>query len=334
MGTRLTVACATGALVVAGGLVAAAHTARSAPVTPIEPRATIAAAPLAGESSMVTTDGAIWIDTTKGVQRIDPRKNAVVATIRMRNRYGIGLAVGAGAVWAADFDKSVVRRIDPTTNRVVSTIKAGTNPVSLTFALGAVWVANHRGGSVSRIDPKANTVVATVEAGPAGPSGPQPIAAGFGDVWTGVPNINAVVRIDPVTNDEKATVKLPERTAVPCGPIAIVRSALWISACAELPTIAQIDPVTNTAMGWVYVGGWANGTVVFRGKAWYAVSGIDTGITPRLVRVEPGKRQPTAVRYLASRVKDPGAMLIAFGSLWLADVQSGTVLRFPASILK
>ena len=321
-----------GGLTTACALTGGAATAPAVSIRPIKPVATVTAALLAG-GSMVAASGSIWTDSSKGIQRIDPATNAVVATIPMPNSYGIGLAAGADAVWAADFDQSVVRRIDPATNQVVATIPVGANPAAVTVFDGNVWVANHRSGSVSRIDPSTNTVVATVKAGLVGKGGPQPIAVGFGDIWTGVSNTNSVVRIDPLTNDAKANVKL-RSTALACGQIAVVRSALWISSCGVRATISQIDPKANKAVSTVDVGGWANGAVVNRGKAWYSVSGVDTGITPRLVRIEPGMRKPTAIRFLAPQVKDPGAMLVAFGSLWLGYGLAGKIFRFPLNVLK
>lgn len=331
MHTRLIVMKFVGAAIVAGALIGTAQSAggpRPKPLKPIKPQATVATATAPG--SIVSTSGAIWIGTVKGVQRIDPKTNAVVATIPTPPNPS--LAAGGGAVWAADFDNSVVRKIDPATYGVVATIKVGANPQGTTFTNGALWVANKRGGSVSRVDPATNTVVATVKAGLEGPSGPQEIAAGFGDVWVAVSNINSVVRIDTATNRSKAQVQLPA-AALACGAIVAVKSALWVSSCAERPIVTQVDQVKNKAVGTVIVGGWANGVVVVGGKAWYAVSRLDFGKTSRLVRVEPGKKLPTAVRELDRSVKDPSGMLLAFGSLWLTDARSGKVLRFAASVL-
>ena len=332
MRTRSTVSRAVGASLVAIALVGAAQAADTAGVKPLKPLATVATALQPGQLSMVATDDSIWIDTAKGVQRIDPKANAVVATILMPRQFGIGLAAAAGSVWATDFDKNVVTRIDPATNKVVETIAVGAGPQDLTFANGALWVGNKHGGSVSRIDPTTNMVVATVKVGLPGPGGPQSTVGGFGDIWVAVSNNNAFVRIDPTTNQPKAQVKIP-RTAAACGAIAVARTRLWASSCDNFPTVAEINPLTNKVSGLVFVGGYALGAVVAGGKAWYAV--VDAaGRHPRLVRVEPGKKKPTAVRVLAPGVKSAGAMVRAFGSLWVADAGSGKVLRFPASVLK
>jgi YVTN family beta-propeller protein len=74
------------------------------------------------------------------VTRIDPRTNAVTATISV-GRYSNSIAVGAGAVWVANRDDGTLSRIDPSTNRVVATIHVGGQPESVAVGGGAVWVA-------------------------------------------------------------------------------------------------------------------------------------------------------------------------------------------------
>jgi YVTN family beta-propeller protein len=72
------------------------------------------------------------------VSRIDPRTNAVVATIPV-GRYSVALAVDAGAVWVANRDSNTLSKIDPGTN-TVATIKLGARPQGVTTGGGAVWV--------------------------------------------------------------------------------------------------------------------------------------------------------------------------------------------------
>ena len=44
-----------------------------------------------------------------------------------------------------------------------ATITVGARPIGLAFGAGAVWAANYGGGSVSRIDPATGAVTATVD---------------------------------------------------------------------------------------------------------------------------------------------------------------------------
>jgi virginiamycin B lyase len=301
----------------------------------IRPVATIPT--LSSPRSLVAAGGAIWYATPTGVQRVDPATNTVSAIVRIPSDCCPSIAAGAGAVWVASFDENVVRRIDPGTNKVTVTIKAGPNPAGLAANEAAVWVAEHRGGTISRIDPATDKIVATVKVGPTGTSGPQPVAVAFGDVWVGVSNISALVRVDSRTNRVKARVMFPPG-ASPCGTIIAARSALWVSGCGDEPTIAQVDPRTNKVVAVVGVGGASGDAVIQDGNAWYGAQSVPIGSDcpchPRLVRLEPGKHAPTAVRTLPRSILDQVGLLKAFGALWLTDPTGNTLRRFPTESLE
>ncbi len=130
---------------------------------------------------------AIWVTNTGrprstesgSVQRIDPKKNTVVATITVRGQPRF-LAVGEGAVWVLNQADGTVSRIDPKTNEVVATIDVGAPGPGGDIAAGegAVWVRATR-VLLSVIDPKTNKVVARF--GP--PRGSGAVRAGDGKVW-------------------------------------------------------------------------------------------------------------------------------------------------------
>ena len=64
-------------------------------------------------------------DTLSGtVSRIDPRLNAVTATIRVGAR-PTRIATGDGAVWVLDAGRAAVVRIDPRRDLVTRTIFVG-----------------------------------------------------------------------------------------------------------------------------------------------------------------------------------------------------------------
>jgi hypothetical protein len=64
--------------------------------------------------------GSIWLARRGGTLRVDPKTLRVLAVIPPRS---VGVAVGAGFVWALDIGgfgrRPTVRKIDPETNRVV-----------------------------------------------------------------------------------------------------------------------------------------------------------------------------------------------------------------------
>jgi YVTN family beta-propeller protein len=109
-----------------------------------------------------------------------------VATTRV-GTFLSDLAVGAGAVWAADTVENVVWRIDAATGRATRTIPVGDVPSGIAIGFESVWVANRESGTVSRIDPDSNRVVATIRFGratvPSVGRDVTPIAVGDGRVW-------------------------------------------------------------------------------------------------------------------------------------------------------
>jgi len=94
----------------------------------------------------------------------------------------VGLAVGAGSVWATDPFDGWVWRIDPGPHPVTRTIPVDFGVSHIAFARGAVWAANFIRGTVSHIDPRTNTVTETVPV-----SGtPDGVAVGAGSAWISV----------------------------------------------------------------------------------------------------------------------------------------------------
>lgn len=84
------------------------------------------------------------------VLRVDPASRAIGQTVAV----GSGpdaVAVGAGAVWVANYLDGTISRIDPGTDGVVQTIRVGSGPSAVAVGNRLVWVANTLGSSVSRI---------------------------------------------------------------------------------------------------------------------------------------------------------------------------------------
>jgi Protein kinase domain len=84
--------------------------------------------------------GSVWLPDFEGRQiwQIDPTQDVVQATYATPGR-SIATAVGAGAVWAASDDGSVVR-IDPSTSKT-ERISVGGSPTGVAFGGGLVWTS-------------------------------------------------------------------------------------------------------------------------------------------------------------------------------------------------
>jgi virginiamycin B lyase len=103
--------------------------------------------------------GGVWVShpVQDVVTRIDPRSNAVVARVRFpRGAEPLGLAVGAGSLWAVG--PKEIFRVDPGTNRVVETARVGTHAGNdyrglrrIAIAGDTLWVTDGDSDTVDRI---------------------------------------------------------------------------------------------------------------------------------------------------------------------------------------
>ena len=141
---------------------------------------------VAGATAIAVGDAGVWFLTTvansPAVARIDPRTNTVTQVIPVPTSSLVGIAVGAGYVWATDPYDGVVWRIAPGPKPVARTVALGLGVAQIAFGDNAVWVANLANGTVSRIDPRTDDVTAT-----RGLDGtPQGLAVHNGSVWVSV----------------------------------------------------------------------------------------------------------------------------------------------------
>src|SRR5262249_18553170 len=120
------------------------------------PIAQNATGPSPDPTAVAVGEGAVWVASrsvtftsyTLGqvsvrrgmVTRIDPRPNAVVATIPA-GAHPFSIAVGEGAVWVANRRGFTISRIDPHTNKVVASIPVGNRPQGIAAGHGVVWVS-------------------------------------------------------------------------------------------------------------------------------------------------------------------------------------------------
>jgi virginiamycin B lyase len=197
-------------------------------------------------------------DPVSTLSRIDPRRNVVVARIKIESRHPCPAfprscgeaAAGGGAVWVTHPSDNTVSRIKPKSNGVTATIPVGPQPTPIAVSPGAVWVVNIGGPSVSRIDPSTNRVVATIRLGPARACCSEHMSAAFGAgaLWVAVPNLYAVVRVDIATNRVTATIPVADQ---PCGGIAADERAVWAAGDHCASSVTRVDSHTNKPTGTV-----------------------------------------------------------------------------------
>ena len=130
--------------------------------------------------AIATGDAGVWglgLDST--LVRIDPRTRTADRPIRVAANALSAVAVGGGAVWAADPYDGTVWRVDPEPRLVQRTIDVGVGVGDVAYGNGGVWALNSLRGTVTRIDPRTNRITATVALG----NTPRQIAVGGEGVW-------------------------------------------------------------------------------------------------------------------------------------------------------
>jgi streptogramin lyase len=155
-----------------------------------------------GEGYIAVDATAVWVPITQadgidgGLVRVDPKTNAVVATVKLPYDSS-GAAAGFGAIWVSGAAKGVVYRIDPATNAVAATVKVRGTPRFIAAGEGGVWSLNQADGSISHIDARSSRVTATIKAKVPGDGGC--IATGSARVWVTMPG-TPLTEIDARTN--------------------------------------------------------------------------------------------------------------------------------------
>ena len=96
-------------------------------------------------------DGGLWITSGGvGVQRIDPRRNRIVATAKVPFP-NLTLAVGGGYAWTSNETNGTVYKVGAR-GEIVATYQTGDGARQVSFANGRLWVANQDVGTVTGID--------------------------------------------------------------------------------------------------------------------------------------------------------------------------------------
>jgi YVTN family beta-propeller protein len=169
--------------------------------------------------------------------------------------------------------------------------------------------------SVAVIDTDTNRVVETVQVG----IRPGPVAQGEGSVWVGNLDDDSVSRIDP------ETLTVVKNIPVPATPDAITVGAgdVWV-VNGRLGMLYRIDPEFNEVTGSTRLGDrsityTAAGADVGLGWVW-AAFGDST-----LARADP---RPLRADGVGSAGTGPVAVVVAYGSVWVANSGGSTVQRF------
>jgi ABC-type branched-subunit amino acid transport system substrate-binding protein len=185
-----------------------------------------------GFNQIAVGAGAVWaINPDRTVSRIDPDSGRRVATIDVD---AATIAAGREGVWVIRGDDTfAVAPIDPRTNRVGRSIRVGAQSLSaVDVGGGYVWASAEGDGLVWRIEPGRNPIYRTIDVG----VGVTFLAFDAGTIWTANYNDGTVSRIDVETEDVEAT---------PVGAVqglAAGEGSAWVSTAGA--TLADGMPET------------------------------------------------------------------------------------------
>ena len=286
-------------------IVGAGALAAQSPPIPVTATISVGGAP----TGLASGAGSIWVANygSGELERIDAARNRVVAHIPLSGS-PYGVSYGAGGIWATSFDTRTVTRVDPSTGRIVAKIDVGSDEQAGILALrDTVWVAVYGAGKVVRIDPKTNEVVRRIDVG----GNPEAVVSWRGSLW--VPNENGTLaRVDPTNGHVTAKV----RVGADPDDAVVCANRLWASSLRG-PSLVVVDASARVkARPRVGVGsvGFACGRSLWTAKYNDAT----------VLRIDPASRRITGRVHVGEQ---PRSLVMASGSVWVANQGSGTVTR-------
>jgi ABC-type branched-subunit amino acid transport system substrate-binding protein/streptogramin lyase len=258
-------------------------------------------------SELAVGEGAIWIgkaggeggevsNATVSLSRLDPDSGRVTRTVRLRGDTGVfpvagapRIAVGAGAVWAANPDGSV-SRIDPDSGRLEATIETDLEAFTIAAGDEGVWFLGSAAEGVSRIDPRTNKVTRTV---PIGADGARGVAVGAGSVWVATSDQGLVWRIEPGRPPRWRTIDV----GVGVSFVSFGEGALWTANYVD-GLVSRINPRTNRVTARTAIGA-PQALAAGADAAWVSVAGGTTD----------GALTASTCGQVVSRTEEPDVLL-------------------------
>jgi streptogramin lyase len=269
------------------------------------PKGVLASLPLsAGPLRLGAGFGSMWVATHRDsfLYRIDPRTNRVVAKIDTGNESCGTPVAGADRIWVTGCDPGPTTVINPATNQVVGSIPGG--GLVLAFSGGKVWL------------PQPYDVRTLHAAGHIHADGAD-VVAGAGSVWVANADDGTVARLDPATGRTVRTYHAGE-VGSDENFAWFYDGAVWI---VTKTTAWRIDPGTNqVTRHTVDIGDELPDTpLIAAGSLWIRTMNSD-------VRRFDLRTFHLVGRY-PFRPGSSGFETVAFGSLWVANLDDSTLWR-------
>jgi len=291
----------------------AAHAVASRMISELKPTAIIHLGKTA--DWVAITPDAVWVGSTGpfAVNKIDPKTNTWVATVKLGGEPCAGLATGFGSLWVPLCGKpSRLAKVDLKSSELSGVFNVGPAAAEsgITTSPSGVWILIDNNGTLARIDPESGMVRQTIRV-PAGSYNPF---YADGQIWVTRADGSELTGVDAVTGTLQST------TRTGPGPRFLTSGAgaVWTLNQGD-GSLTRIDTrtrqVTNTtALGIPGKGG----DISFGGgMIWITVSKV------------PLSMIDGASAALLCRWVGPGgdSLGIGHGAIWLTDYHAGTISR-------
>jgi DNA-binding SARP family transcriptional activator/DNA-binding beta-propeller fold protein YncE len=154
-------------------------------------------------TAIAVADGAAWI-SDGGTRLLRAGTDGTIDAIPV-GRPLVGVAAGAGSVWAISGKSAEVLRVDPQTRKVTMRLTLvdtpgleSAFPRAIAVSGAYVWVLNGNTGALTKIDPRARSVVSSTRVGVE--RVPAQLAADAGAVWVANGD-GTLARVDAESDD-------------------------------------------------------------------------------------------------------------------------------------
>jgi virginiamycin B lyase len=290
----------------------AAHGVAPRKIGELKPTATIHLGKTA--DWVAITPDAVWVGSTGpfAVNKIDPKTNARVATVKLGGEPCAGLATGFSSLWVPLCGKPPrLAKVDLKSSELSRIFEVGPAAAEGGVATSpdSVWLLIDKNGSLARIDPETGMVRQTIRV-PAGSYNPF---YANDQIW--------VTRADgsEVTSVDAATGALLSTTRTGPGPrfLTAGAGAVWTLNQGD-GSLTRIDTRTKQATTTVLGIPGKGGDISFGG-----------GMIWITVRKVPLSMIDGASAALLCRWVGPGgdSLGIGHGAIWLTDYHAGTISR-------
>jgi streptogramin lyase len=266
--------------------------------------------------------GAVWAtDGTATLTRVDPTSQSVVASIPVPDA-DIVLS-DAGDVWVVS-SNGLAYRIDPQTNTVAAKTHVATNATGAAIGDGALWVAGRLASAITRV----NITTGKVARVPT-PESPRYVTVGAGAVWAASNDSPTIWRINPANNKVTATISL---TDTPHGIIATPTGVFVLGGTNN--RIVRINPHTNKIAGFTPIPK-TDGFIGYGGAIAAAAGSVWVTTLTHLLQLDPRSGHILAAVAVGTHPSHDPVGLTAVSSgpagLWVADGDGKTIAEITHS---